>query len=112
MIYGWFINAGFWTHCEIYKTNGKICPLRTRCQVMSTWKVAFSWMITVVYFAYTVVTAMEILNIKKRAQLASKARLLTEADIGGGKVQEMVEDGNLGDAMFYQDPVVPEEKCV
>ena len=79
---------------------------------MNTWKVAFGWMITVVYFAYTIVTAMEILNIK-RAQLAGKAKLLTEADIGSGKVQEMTEDdGNVDDAMFHQDPVVPEEKCV
>src|SRR5207248_2479639 len=111
MGYGWFINMVFWTYCEISKTNGKICPLRTRCQMMSALKVAFGWMITVIYFAYSVVTAMEILNIKKTAQLAVKARLLTKADVEGGKVQEMAEDdGNIDDAMFHQDPVVPEEK--
>jgi hypothetical protein len=36
--------------------------------MMSTLKVAFGWMITVVYFAHTVVTAMEILNINKTAR--------------------------------------------
>jgi hypothetical protein len=81
--------------------------------MMSALKVAFGWMITVIYFAYSVVTAMEILNIKKTAQLAGKARLLTKADVEGDKVQEMAEDdGNIDDAMFHQDPVVPEEKCV
>jgi len=110
MSHGWLINTVFWTHCEIYKTNGKICPLRTRCQMMSAFKVAFGWMITVICFAYTVVTAMEILHINKTAQLAGKARLLTEADVDGGKVREMAEDdGNVDDAV---DPVVPEEKRV
>lgn len=112
MSHGWLINTAFWTHCEIRKTNGKMCPLRTRRQVMSTLKVAFSWMITFVYIAYAVVTAMKILNINKRAQLAGKARLLTEA-VGGGKVQEMAEDDDsVDDAMFHQDLVVSEEKCV
>jgi hypothetical protein len=113
MSYGWFINMVFWTHCEISKTTGKICPLRTRYQMMSALKVAFGWMVTVIYFAYSVVTAMEILNIKKTAQLAGKARLLTKADVEGDKVQEMAEDnGNIDDAMCHQDPVVPEVKCV
>jgi hypothetical protein len=111
MSYGWLINMAFWTYCEISKTNGKICPLKTRCQTMSALKVAFGWMITVIYFAYSVVTAMEILNIKKTAQLAGKARL-TEADVDGG-VQEMAEDdGNVDGAVFHRDLVVPEEKCV
>lgn len=58
-------------------------------------------MITVVYFTHTVVTAMEILNIDKTA-LVGKARLLTKADVDGGKVQEMAEDGaNVDDAMFH-----------
>jgi hypothetical protein len=93
MSHGWFINTVFWTHCEIYKANGKVCPLRTRHQVMSALKVAFSWMITAVCIAHTVVTAMKILKINKTAQLAGKARLLTIADVDGGKVQEMAEDG-------------------
>jgi hypothetical protein len=113
MSFGWFINTVFWTHCEIYRPNGKVCPLRTRHQVMSTVKVAFGWMITIIYFAHTVFTAMGILNINGTAQLAGKARLLTKADVDGDKVQEMAEDGgDLDDVMFYQDPVVPEEKCV
>jgi hypothetical protein len=113
MSHGWFINTVFWTHCEIYEANGKVCPLRTRHQVMSTLKVAFGWTITIVCFARVVITAMEILNINKTAQLAGKARLLTTADVDGGKVQEMAEeDGNIDDAMFHQVPVVPEEKCV
>jgi hypothetical protein len=108
--HGWFTNMLFWAHCEIYDTTDGICPLKTGHQVMSTLKVAFGWIITVVCFAHAVVIAMETLNVNKTAQPAGKARLLTEADVDGGKVQE--GHGNMDDAMFYQDPVVPEEKCV
>lgn len=110
MSYGWFINLLFWTYCEIYDTNDEICPLRTGHQVMSTSKVVFGWMITIVCFTHTIFTGMEILNINKTVQPAGKARLLIKADVGGGKVQEWY--GNMDAAMFYQDPVVPEEKCV
>ena len=180
MNHGWFINTVFWIHCEIYKTNGKICPLRNStpgdeyfessrkrirvrhmagCTMGRAWQrwgdgsqrhiwsrklalclsvcsaslidarrtvphahkgLVTNWphhssiqLVTVVYFAYIVITAMEILSVNKRVQLASKARLLTEADVDGGKVQEMAEDdGNVDDAVFHRDPVVPEEKCV
>jgi hypothetical protein len=96
MSHGWLINTVFWTYCEIYDTNGRMCPLRTGHQVMSTLKVAFGWMITVVCFAHTVATAMEILNINKTAQLAGKARLLTKADIDGGKGRHHVLSGSRG----------------
>src|SRR4051794_33582630 len=69
MSQGWFTNTGFWTYCEIYDTNDKVCPIRTRHQVMSTSKVAIGWAITVVCFVHVVVTAMEVLNINKTAQL-------------------------------------------
>jgi hypothetical protein len=75
MSYGWLINVAFWTHCEIYKAGGKVCPPRIRLQEMSTAKVFCGWMITVVFFIHTVVTAMEILDINRTAQLAGKARL-------------------------------------
>jgi hypothetical protein len=75
MSYSWLINAVFWTYCEIYKADGNVCPLGTRLQVMSIFKVVLSWMIVVVFFTHAVVTAMEILNINKAAQQVGKLRL-------------------------------------
>jgi hypothetical protein len=88
MSYGWLMNMLFWTCCEIYDTNDEICPLGAGHQVMSTSKVAFGWMIMIVCFTHTILIGMEILNINKTVQAAGKARLLTKADVGGGKVQE------------------------
>jgi hypothetical protein len=84
-----------------------------RHQVMSTSKVAIGWAITVVCFVHAVVTAMEVLNINRTAQLAGKARLLTKTEVNDSGAQEMAEDdSDVDDAMFHQDPVVPEGKCV
>jgi hypothetical protein len=102
MSYGWLINTGFWTLCEIYEADGKVCPIKTRRLVMSTPKVVLSCFNTVAFFTHTVVTAMEILNINKTAQQARKARLC--GNVQCGNVQEMAEhdDNVAGDKTGLQ----------
>ena len=96
MSYGWLINAAFWTHCEIHEVGGKVCPPGIRRQEMSTTKVFCGWMITVVFFIHTVVTAMEILDINRTAQLAGKARLCGKEVMAEGDDKDECSIGSLG----------------
>jgi hypothetical protein len=46
--YGWIIVAGFWTHCEVSRTNRGVCPFEyEQGQVMpnfDAFRIPFAWM--------------------------------------------------------------------
>jgi hypothetical protein len=80
---GWFTNTVFWTYCEIYDTNDKVCPIRTRHQVTSTSKVAVGWAITVVCFVHAVVTRERVHRLSGGRGRAAR-RVVAGASIEAG----------------------------
>lgn len=113
MSLGWIVNTAFWTHCELYATNIKVCPLKIRqpnpVNPFSTAKVALSSTITVFFAIHTGFSVQELRENKKR-QLVGNWGLLVRADVNGNKVQEMAEDD--GNSDIHKDPVIPSKICV
>jgi hypothetical protein len=117
MSFGWFVNTAFWTHCELYATNIKVCPLKIRqlnpVSPFSTAKVALGWTITVFFVIHTGFPVQELRENNKRRQLVGNGGLLVRANVNGDRVQEMAEDdGNSESNLFHWDPVIPSKICV
>lgn len=114
MSFGWIVNTAFWTHCELYATNIKVCPLKIRqlnpVSPFSTAKVALGSTITVFFVIHTGFSVQE---LREKRQLVGNGGLLVRANVNGDRVQEVVEDdGNSDSNLFHQDPVIPSKICV
>jgi hypothetical protein len=117
MSLGWIVNTAFWTHCELYATNIKMCPLKIRqpnpVNPFSTAKVALGSTITVFFAIHTGFSVQELRENNKKRRLVGNGGLLVRANVSGDKVQEMAEDdGNSDNNLFHQDPVIPSKICV
>ena len=54
MSQGWFTNTVFWTYCEIYDTNDKVCPIRTRHQGRRALSPTRPWRLNLVLALQTI----------------------------------------------------------